>query len=168
MKAQDLKNSILQLAIQGKLVAQNENDEPAEILYAKIQAEKQKLIKDGKIKKDKPLPPISEDEIPFPIPPTWKWVRLGEIANINGGYAFKSTLYKDRGIRVIRISDFDEQGFKNDKIVRYEYSSELEQYLIENNNIIMAMTGGTDIMCALVWLITDTILIFRILHFISL
>lgn len=143
MKAQDLKNSILQLAIQGKLVSQDENDEPAEVLYAKIQAEKQKLIKEGKIKKDKPLPPITEDEIPFSIPPTWKWVRLGEIANINGGYAFKSTLYKDRGIRVIRISDFDEQGFKNDKIVRYEYSSELEQYLIENNNIIMAMTGGT-------------------------
>ena len=143
MKAQDLKNSILQLAIQGKLVAQDENDEPVEVLYAKIQAEKQKLIKEGKIKKDKPLPPITEDEIPFPIPPTWKWVRLGEIANINGGYAFKSTLYKDKGIRVIRISDFDEQGFKNDKIVRYEYSSELEQYLIENNNIIMAMTGGT-------------------------
>ena len=143
MKAQDLKNSILQLAIQGKLVAQDEHDEPAEVLYAKIQAEKQKLIKEGKIKKDKPLSPITEDEIPFPIPLTWKWVRLGEIANINGGYAFKSTLYKDRGIRVIRISDFDEQGFKNDKIVRYEYSSELEQYLIENNNIIMAMTGGT-------------------------
>ncbi len=85
MKAQDLKNSILQLAIQGKLVAQDEHDEPAEVLYAKIQAEKQKLIKDGKIKKDKPLPPISEDEIPFPIPPTWKWVRLGEIGSWGAG-----------------------------------------------------------------------------------
>ena len=79
MKAQDLKNSILQLAIQGKLVAQDENDEPAEVLYAKIQAEKQKLIKEGKIKKDKPLPPITEDEIPFPIPPTWKWVQLNDV-----------------------------------------------------------------------------------------
>ena len=85
MKAQDLKNSILQLAIQGKLVAQDENDEPAEILYAKIQAEKQKLIKEGKIKKDKPLPPITEDEIPFSIPSTWKWVRLGEIVKIYTG-----------------------------------------------------------------------------------
>lgn len=74
MKAQDLKNSILQLAIQGKLVPQNANDEPAEVLYAKIQAEKQKLIKEGKIKKDKPLPPIREEEIPFKIPLTWKWV----------------------------------------------------------------------------------------------
>lgn len=83
MKAQDLKNSILQLAIQGKLVAQDEHDEPAEVLYAKIQAEKQKLIKEGKIKKDKPLPPITEDEIPFSIPPTWKWVRLSNLGLIN-------------------------------------------------------------------------------------
>ena len=81
MKAQDLKNSILQLAIQGKLVVQDANDEPAEVLYAKIQAEKQKLIKEGKIKKDKPLPPITDDEIPFEIPSTWKWVRLGDISN---------------------------------------------------------------------------------------
>ena len=82
MKAQDLKNSILQLAIQGKLVPQDASDEPAEVLYAKIQAEKQKLIKEGKIKKDKPLPPIADDEIPFEIPSTWKWVRLGDIFNI--------------------------------------------------------------------------------------
>ena len=143
MKAQDLKNSILQLAIQGKLVPQDVNDEPAEVLYAKIQAEKQKLIKEGKIKKDKPLPPITDDEIPFAIPSTWKWVRLGDIAVINGGFAFKSTQYKDSGIRVIRISDFDENGFKNNKIVRYNYTDDLEQYLIEKNNIIMAMTGGT-------------------------
>ena len=143
MKAQDLKNSILQLAIQGKLVPQDPNDELAEVLYTKIQAEKQKLIKEGKIKKDKPLPPITDDEIPFQIPPTWKWVRLGDIAVVNGGFAFKSTQYKDTGIRVVRISDFDENGFKNSKTVRYDYSDDLEQYLIEQNNIIMAMTGGT-------------------------
>lgn len=83
MKAQDLRNSILQLAIQGKLVPQNPNDEPADVLYAKIQAEKQKLIKKGKIKKDKPLPSISEDEIPFEIPLSWKWVRLAELGIIN-------------------------------------------------------------------------------------
>lgn len=143
MKAQDLKNSILQLAIQGKLVPQDPNDESAEVLYAKIQAEKQKLIKEGKIKKDKPLPQITDDEIPFQIPQTWKWVRLGDISSINGGFAFKSTHYQDTGIRVIRISDFDENGFKNNKIVRYKYTEDLKQYLIEQNNIIMAMTGGT-------------------------
>ena len=85
MKAQDLKNSILQLAIQGKLVPQDPNDESAEVLYAKIQAEKQKLIKEGKIKKDKPLPPIPDDEVPFSIPPSWKWVRLGEIVKYTMG-----------------------------------------------------------------------------------
>lgn len=85
MKAQDLKNSILQLAIQGKLVPQDASDEPAEVLYAKIQAEKQKLIKEGKIKKDKPLPPIADDEIPFEIPSTWKWVRLGELCFLDNG-----------------------------------------------------------------------------------
>ena len=79
MKAQDLKNSILQQAIQGKLVEQRPEDGTAEELYQKIQAEKQKLIKEGKIKKDKPLPPISADEIPFDIPETWKWVRLGDV-----------------------------------------------------------------------------------------
>lgn len=94
MKAQDLKNSILQLAIQGKLVPQDASDEPAEVLYAKIQAEKQKLIKEGKIKKDKPLPPITDDEIPFEIPSTWKWVRLGDIilSNIGGGTPSKQIL----------------------------------------------------------------------------
>lgn len=143
MKAQDLKKSILQLAIQGRLVAQDSNDEPTEVLYAKIQAEKQKLIKEGKIKKDKPLPQITDDEIPFQIPQTWKWVRLGDVSSINGGFAFKSTHYQDTGIRVIRISDFDENGFKNNKIVRYKYTEDLKQYLIEQNNIIMAMTGGT-------------------------
>ncbi len=76
MKAQDLKNSILQLAIQGKLVPQNPRYETAEVLYARIQVEKERLIKEGKIKKTKPLPPITEDEIPFEIPSSWKWVRL--------------------------------------------------------------------------------------------
>ena len=85
MKAQDLKNSILQLAIQGKLVPQDANDEPAEVLYAKIQTGKQKLIKEGKIKKDKPLPPITDEEIPFEIPSTWKWVRLGELCFLDNG-----------------------------------------------------------------------------------
>lgn len=77
----------MQLAIQGKLVAQDENDEPGEVLYAKIQAEKQKLIKEGKIKKDKPLPPITEDEIPFSILLTWKWVQWVELSeSIQYGY----------------------------------------------------------------------------------
>ena len=79
MTPQELKNSILQLAIQGKLVPQRVEEGNAENLYQQIQAEKQKLIKEGKIKKEKPLPPITDDEKPFEIPASWKWVRFGEI-----------------------------------------------------------------------------------------
>ena len=74
----DMRKSVLQLAIQGKLVGQRPEEGTAEELYKKIQAEKQKLIKAGKIKKEKPLPEITEDEIPFEIPESWKWVRWGD------------------------------------------------------------------------------------------
>ena len=77
MTPQELKNSILQLAIQGKLVEQRPEEGTGEELYRQIQAEKQKLIREGKIKKEKPLPEIAEDEVPFDIPESWKWVRLG-------------------------------------------------------------------------------------------
>ncbi len=77
MTPQELKNSILQLAIQGKLVEQRPEEGTAEDLYRQIQAEKQALIKAGKIKREKPLPEITEEEKPFDIPENWKWVRLG-------------------------------------------------------------------------------------------
>ena len=70
-------------------------------------------------------------------------MRLGNISNINGGFAFKSTKYVPNGVRVIRISDFDELGIKNKNIVRYSFSQELLPYELEKNNIILAMTGGT-------------------------
>ena len=161
MKAQDLKRSILQLAIQGKLVPQNPSDEPASELLKKIKAEKEALVKAGKIKKDKQESYIYKgsdnnyyekigdevkditEEIPFEIPENWEWVRLGNISNINGGFAFKSTKYVPNGVRVIRISDFDELGIKNKNIVRYSFSKELLPYELEKNNIILAMTGGT-------------------------
>ena len=79
MTPQELKNSILQLAIQGKLVEQHPEEGTAEELYKQIQAEKQALIRGGKIKKEKPLPAITEEEMPFEIPESWKWVRLRSI-----------------------------------------------------------------------------------------
>lgn len=80
MTPQELKNSILQLAIQGKLVEQRPKEGTAEELFVRIQEEKKRLIKEGKIKKDKPLPEITEDEKPFDIPESWKWVRFGEVS----------------------------------------------------------------------------------------
>ncbi len=81
MTPQQLKNSILQMAMQGKLVEQRPEEGTGEELYQQIQKEKQKLIKEGKIKKEKPLPKITEDEVPFEIPESWKWVRLGDISS---------------------------------------------------------------------------------------
>ena len=143
MTPQELKNSILQLAIQGRLVSQRAEEGTAEELYNQIQAEKQKLIKAGKIKKEKPLPAITDDEKPFEIPDSWKWVRLGSISLINGGYAFKSENFKQNGVRVIRISDFNETGFINTKIVRHIFDNSLEPFLLKEKDIILCMTGGT-------------------------
>ena len=84
MKAQHLKNSILQLAICGKLVEQRAEEGTARELLEQIKAEKEQLIKDKKIKKSKPLPKITEEEIPFEIPESWEWVRLKDIVCNNG------------------------------------------------------------------------------------
>ena len=85
----DMKASLLQAAIQGRLTEQLPEDGNAEDLYKEIQAQKQKLIKEGKIKKEKPLPEITEKEIPFDIPENWKWVRLGDIGNLVRGSGIK-------------------------------------------------------------------------------
>ena len=163
MKAEQLRKSILQLAIQGKLVPQDPNDEPASVLLERIRAEKQKLIKEGKIKKDKTDSIIYKgddncyyekdgsevrnitDEIPFEIPDSWCWCRFSLVTKINGGFAFKSENYTtpDKGVRVLRISDFDEFGIKNNKIVYHPYNDTMKDYLLENNDIVMCMTGGT-------------------------
>ena len=83
MTPQELKSSILQLAIQGKLVEQRPEEGTGEELYRQIQAEKKRLIQEGKIKKEKPLPEIVEDEVPFEIPESWKWVRVAQVVTLN-------------------------------------------------------------------------------------
>ena len=114
MTAQQLKNSILQMAVQGKLVEQNPDDEPASVLLERIKAEKQELIKTGKIKKGKPLPEITEDEIPFDIPDSWEWVRLNYVCEIARGGSprpIKQFLTDDpNGINWIKIGDSDKGG----------------------------------------------------------
>ena len=80
-----LKSKVLDLAMRGKLVEQDPNDEPASVLLEKIKAEKEQLIKEKKIKKSKPLPPISDEEKTFEIPDSWEWVRLGDIGEIFAG-----------------------------------------------------------------------------------
>lgn len=78
-----LRQSILKEAIKGKLVPQDESDEPASVLLERIREEKDRLVKAKKIKKEKPLPEISEDEIPYELPKGWEWIRLGDYTQIN-------------------------------------------------------------------------------------
>ncbi|HHW74336.1 MAG TPA: restriction endonuclease [Firmicutes bacterium] len=118
MTPEELKNSILQLAIQGKLVEQRTEEGTAEELYQQILAEKQQLIKEGKIRKQKPLPEITEDETPFEIPKGWEWVRLGDIfINITLGGA------KPKNFSNKKTDEFNipliANGIKNNGIVGY-------------------------------------------------
>jgi type I restriction enzyme S subunit len=158
-----LKKSILQEAIQGKLVPQIADEGTAQELLEQIQQEKQNLFKDGKLKKSALTDSVIfkgddnkywekkgktekdiTDEIPFEIPDSWAWVRLSIISDIIGGYAFQSSsLKEEQGKRVIRISDISEQGFVNTKIVRYNGTPISDIYRIKKFDIIMAMTGGT-------------------------
>ncbi|MBO4250965.1 MAG: restriction endonuclease subunit S [Paludibacteraceae bacterium] len=83
MTAEQLRNSLLQEAISGRLVSQDPNDEPASALLARIREEKERLIREKKLKKEKPSAPIIEDEIPFKIPEKWEWVRVQDVVQIN-------------------------------------------------------------------------------------
>ena len=93
MTAQDLKNSILQLAVQGKLVPQDPSDEPASELLMRIDAEKAIALKAGTIKKDKRLPALAEEEIPHDIPSNWIWMRLGELCQLLDGEKLSNIKY---------------------------------------------------------------------------
>lgn len=169
MTAQDLKNSILQLAVEGKLLKggslplatagtpssatpsagtpRNAPSDPktgAELLE-QIKAEKARLIAEGKIKKDKPIEPITEDEKPFDIPENWCWCRLGEVISFVGGYAFKSSDFiKKSDNQVIRLGNVknnlllidQKQVFVNDEIAK-----NAESFKILPNDILVSMTG---------------------------
>ena len=104
-----LKSKVLDLAMRGKLVKQDPNDEPASVLLEKIKAEKDQLIKEKKIKRSKPLPPITDEEKPFEIPDSWEWVRLGDVLTILRGGSprpIKKYLTDDpNGINWIKIGD---------------------------------------------------------------
>lgn len=106
----DIKASLLQAAMQGKLTKQLPEDGSAEDLLEEIKAEKGKLISEGKIKKQKPLTPITDDEIPFSIPDNWKWVRLGEIGDWGSGATPPKTrpeYYKDGNIKWLLTGDLN-------------------------------------------------------------
>lgn len=138
-----MKKSILQQAVMGKLVPQDPSDEPASVLLEKIAEEKQKLIKEGKIKKQKAMPAITEDEIPFDIPESWEWVRWGTIAQIIQ-YGFNAPAQETGRIKMVRISDIQNNQVQWETVPYCEIDEkEISNYLLEENDILFARTGGT-------------------------
>ena len=110
---EDMKKSILQYAIQGELVEQRAEEGTGEELYQQIQAKKQRLVKEGKIKKEKPLPEITEDEVPFDIPESWAMVRFGSVVSLLSGTDFKPEDYNNQGEGTVYItgaSNLSEEG----------------------------------------------------------
>ena len=146
MNAQQLKNAILQEAIEGRLVPQDPNDEPASVLLVRIRKEKEKLVKEGKLKKkDLEVKPISEDEIPFKIPESWEWVRLKDIVMFIGGYAYdSSTFIASSNNQVLRLGNV-----KNDNIllnvnpvfIDDDLALDTEKFKCKENDILITMTG---------------------------
>ena len=148
MTPTQLKNSILQLAIQGKLVEQREEEGTAEELLKKIQEEKQKLIEENKIKKEKPLPQITEDEKPFEIPSSWKWVRLEQISSlVTKGTTPKGgdKKYSNNGIGFLRaenIGGFDKINKINLKYIDEKiHIEELKRSIIKENDVLITIAG---------------------------
>ena len=145
MTAQQLRNSILQQAIQGRLVPQDPNDEPASVLLERIRKEKEQLVKEGKLKKkDLATTPIADDEKPFDLPSGWNWCHIGDVCEILNGYAFKSGNYVDSGIRIMRISNV-QAGVIVDKDPKfYPLSSEadIKDYVLKEGDMLMSLTGN--------------------------
>ena len=143
MTPQELKNSILQLAIQGKLVEQRAEEGTAEKLYAQIQEENKKLVTEGKIKKQKPLPAITEDEKPFDIPKSWKWVRWGNLST-SIQYGYNAPGKTSGTIKMVRISDIQDNKILWENVPWCDISEdEIDTYVLQKNDILFARTGGT-------------------------
>ncbi len=143
MTPQELKNSILQLAIQGKLVPQHAEEGTAEELYNQIQAEKQNLIKAGKIKKEKPLPAITDDEKPFEIPNSWKWVRLYEILDVRDG-THDTPKYVINGIPLVTSKNLINNtiDFETAKLISIEDARNINiRSAVDTGDILFAMIG---------------------------
>lgn len=146
MTPEQLKASILQYAIQGKLVEQRPEEGSGEELYQQIQTEKQRLIQEKKIKKEKPLAEISEDEIPFDIPESWKWVKVGNVGSWSSGATPSRTnpAYYGGTIPWLKTGDLNDGFIK--EIPEFITDLALEKTSVRLNpvgSVLMAMYGAT-------------------------
>lgn len=145
-----LKQTILQLAVMGKLVPQDPNDEPAVELLKRIEQEKAQLVKDGKIKKQKPLPPISDEEKPFELPDGWEWCKFGLISEfINGdrgsNYPNKNE-YVVHGIPWINTGHIEKNGtlsITDMNFITEKKFNELRSGKIQSGDLVYCLRGAT-------------------------
>ena len=144
---EDMKKSILQQAIQGKLVEQRPEEGTAQELYAQIQAEKRRLIKEGKLKKEKPLPEITEEEKPFEIPEGWMWVRFGNVVNIVSARRVHQSDWKKEGVpfyRAREIAKLASDGFvDNELFISPELYEEFSKSGVPQSGDLMVSAVGT-------------------------
>lgn len=142
-----LKQTILQLAVMGKLVPQDPNDEPASELLKRIAQEKAQLVKEGKIKKQKPLPPISDEEKPFELPEGWEWTNLPNLsANFQNGLSSRGSNVGEDTI-VIRLADIQNWRISYEDTRALKITKEMkEKYSMSVNDIlIIRVNGSSDI-----------------------
>ncbi len=142
--AEMLRQSILQQAVEGKLCEQDPNDEPASVLLEKIKAEKERLIAEKKIKKQKPLPPISEEEKTFDLPKGWEWCRLGELVTSVTDGPHYSPEYHDKGIPFISGRNITLKGidFSTAKFISPQLHEELSKRCRPETGDILYTKGG--------------------------
>ncbi len=147
MTPQELKSSILQLAIQGKLVKQRPEEGTAEELYQQIQEEKRRLIKEGKLKKEKPLPKITEDEVTFDIPESWRWVRFRDLIYLVSGTSYDKKDVISQGLRILRggniVDDFLQYD-GDDVFLPLSYADESKNVQV-GDIVFVASTGSKSV-----------------------
>jgi len=136
-----LEQTILQLAVRGLLVPQDPQDEPASALLKKIRAEKDKLIAEGKIKRDKPLPPIAEDEQPFALPMGWAWQHVSDVVEMLNGYAFKSEWFKQTGVRLLRNLNVSHGyvDWSQPAAIDAKAATEYQQFALQVGDIVLSL-----------------------------
>lgn len=139
---QKLRELILELAVRDKLVPQDPDDEPANELLERIQAQKAKLIAEGKIKKDKPLPPISDEEKPFELPQGWEWVRLDDIGSTFIGLTYSPKNISNKGIPVLRSSNIQNGKIDLSDLVRVNGNIKNNLFVNQGDLLICARNGS--------------------------
>ena len=155
MDTKKLRQKILDLAIRGKLVPQDPNDEPASVLLERIRAEKERLIKEGKIKRSKKSTsdtPHYGNEAPFEVPESWEWCTIDDIAESNIGLTYKPSDISNDGVPVYRSNNIQNRSICLDDVVRVDTQILEKQYLHESDLLICARNGSRNLVgkCALI------------------